>query len=209
MRKLLSILAVAVVVGIADCGWAFEPELVFTPWKKAITVETAAAHFGIHLGETGWVQAWNVDARFSLIPFGIIRFPKCDGYCDGALEAGIGPVFERFVPENQNFAGLQFGLRYYLVHFEYGGFVPWIDASVAPGYTDLNIGRKSNETLLTGPFLNLIEGGFGGSYFVTEAVAVYLGLRAEHVSNAGFNGKDRNYALNTPFGMVMGASYYF
>jgi hypothetical protein len=71
--------------------------------------------------------------------------------------------FERFVLERQNFAGLGVGFRYYLLHFEYGRFVPWLDASIAPGYTDLNIGRVSNETKLTGPFMNLIEAGVGGA----------------------------------------------
>ena len=147
--------------------------------------------------------------RFSLMPFAVTRFNKCHGYCDGALELGIEPVFERFVPERQKFAGLGIGFRYYLVHLEYGRVVPWIDASIAAGYTDLNIGRVSNQTKLTGPFMNLIRAGIGGSYCVTDNAALYVGLRAQHISKAGLNGSNRNYALNTPFGMVIGGSWYF
>lgn len=209
MQKLLFGLAVALVVGLADRASAFDVEGIFAPWEKSVAVEGAFAHFGTHLGQTGWVQAWNVGAHFSLMPFGVTRFPKCRGYCDGALELGIGPVFERFTPERQNFAGLGFGPRYYLVHFEYGRLVPWVEASIAPGYTDLDIGRVSNETRLTGPFMNLIQAGVGGSYFVTDNAAVYVGLRAQHISNAGLNGTDRNYALNTPLGIVIGGSWYF
>lgn len=214
MRKRLIVLAIAFIAISAtiarsgDDAWAFDADSVFTPWKKSASIEASFAHFGIHLGESGWVQAWNVGARFSLLPLGVTRFNHFSGYCDGALELGVEPVFERFVPERQNFAGLGLGFRYYLVHFEYGRFVPWIDASIAPGYTDLNIGRVSNETRLTGPFMNLIEAGVGGSYFVSDNTAVYVGLRAQHISNAGLNGGNRNFALNTPFGMVIGVSFY-
>lgn len=208
MQKLALCLVVAIVVGLSGGAWAFEADQVFTPWEKAISVEGSLAHFGTHLGDTEWVNAWNIGARFSLMPFGVTRFRICP-YCDGALDLGVEPIFERFSPEHQNFGGLGFGFRYYLVHFEYGRFVPWIEASIAPGYSDLDIGRVSNQTRLTGPFMALIQAGIGGAYFVTDNVAAYLGLRAQHVSNAGFNGTDRNYSLNTPIGMVIGASWYF
>jgi hypothetical protein len=112
------------------------------------------------------------------LPFGVPRFKYFDGALDGSLEVGLEPTFERFDTVGQNFAGVGLELRYYLLHFRYGRWVPWIDASIAPGGTDLRIGRVSNETRLTGPFMNLIQGGIGVSYFVTERGAIYTGLHA-------------------------------
>lgn len=154
---------------------------VIIPRKKATSAEGTSAHFGTHLGETGWVQAWNVSARFSVMPFDVVRFHKFDGYRDGALEVGSGPVFERFVP--------------------------WIDASIAPGEPDLSIARASNEARLTG--MALTQAGIGESYFITDNAAVYIGLRAQHLSEAGWSGSDRNYSLNTAFRMGIGVSWHF
>lgn len=219
-RRLVVLLFAFVAISTAgvttDDSWAFDADSVFTPWQSSVSFQGSLAHFGIHLGQTGWVNAWNVSGRFSLLPFGVTRFNRLpffdrfsfSDYFDGALEVGVGPEFERFVPMRQNFAGLSIGITYFLLHFEYGRFVPWIDASIAPGYTDLNIGKVSNETLLTGPFMNLIEAGIGGSYFVSDRIAIYAGLNAQHISNAGLNGTDRNFALNTPLGVVMGVSWY-
>lgn len=67
----------------------------------------------------------------------------------------------------------------------------------------------SNETRLSGPFMATIRGEIGGSYFISEHAAFYLGLQGEHFSNAGLNGSNHNFALNTPWGGVFGVSYYF
>jgi len=72
----------------------------------------------------------------------------------------------------------------------------------------LRIGRVSNETRLNGPFMNLIQAGFGESYFLTDQTALYLGLQAQHISNAGLNGTNRNFALNTVESLVVGVACY-
>jgi Lipid A 3-O-deacylase (PagL) len=91
--------------------------------------------------------------------------------------------------------------------------VPWIVASIAPGGSDLNIGKVANDSRLTGPFLALIQLGAGVSYFVTDRTDFYLGFQAQHVSNGGFNGRSlgasRNIALNTPWNGVVGVSWFF
>jgi hypothetical protein len=107
-----------------------------------------------------------------------------------------------------NFGGLGLVLRYYFVHFRYGPLVPWIEAGIAPGGTDLKIGKVSNETRLTGDFMNRIKGGIGVSYFISENAAAYVGLQAQHLSNAGLNGSNRNYSLNTPTSFAIGASWF-
>ena len=177
---------------------------------KVVSVEGALAHFGSRLGNgLGYVQAWNLGARFSLLPFGITRFQRLGGMLDGAVEIGLEPTFQRFNTVHQNFAGLGLDVRYYLVHFGRGRFVPWINASIAPGGTDLRMGSSVSETRLSGPFMNLIQAGIGVSYFVTERSAIYTGLNAQHISNAGLNASQDNFALNTPVGVVLGMSWYF
>lgn len=201
----------AILIALAPCrAFAFDPDPVFTRYAMEISAESALTRFGPRLNDrNNIVQAWNLTARFSLLPFGITRSRFLDGAFDGAVELGVGPTFERFETQGQNFAGLGFGIRYYLLHFRLGPFVPWVDASIAPGGSDLNIGRVGNGTRLTGPFLALIQGGAGLSYFVTERNAIYFGIQAQHVSNGSLNGgSNKNFSLNTPEGIVIGTAWF-
>lgn len=201
---------VSVLVGGMQAQAAtLDVDRIFSRWKKVVSAESAFTHFGsrLHNGNAV-VQAWNLSGRFALVPFGATRFNFMEGTLDGALEVGIEPTFERLNTTHNNFAGAGLHLRYDLVHFCWGPLVPWIDASIAPGGTDLRIGRVSNETRLDGPFMNLIQAGFGESYFVTGNTAIYFGLQAQHISNAGLNGSNRNFALNTVESVVVGVSWY-
>jgi hypothetical protein len=194
---------------IANFNTAFNPDQIFSPWAKVVSVEATFTHFGSRLDDgNAVVQAWNLSGRFSLVPFGVTRLKLLSGVLDGALEIGLEPSFERFNTQHQNFGGFGLHLRYNLLHFRWGPLVPWIDASIAPGGTDLRIGRVSNETRLDGPFMNLIQAGIGESYFVNNHAAIYLGLQAQHISNAGLNGSNRNYSLNTVESVVVGVSWY-
>jgi hypothetical protein len=56
--------------------------------------------------------------------------------------------------------------------------------------------------------MNLIQAGVGGSYFVNNHIAIYLGLQAQHLSNAGLNGSNQNYALNTVESVGFGVSWH-
>jgi hypothetical protein len=195
--------------GFPVLAGAFNPDQVFSPWAKVLSAEATFTHFGSHLSNgDAVVQAWNLSARFSLVPFGVFRLKFLAGVLDGALEIGLEPTFERFNTQHQNFAGLGLHLRYDLLHFRWGPLVPWIDASIAPGGTDLRTGRVSDETRLDGPFMNLIQAGIGESYFVNNHAAIYLGLQAQHISNAGLNGSNRNYSLNSVESLVLGVSWY-
>ncbi|MGH7932453.1 MAG: acyloxyacyl hydrolase [Candidatus Binataceae bacterium] len=181
----------------------------FSPWTKVFSLEGGFAHFSS--GRLpGNIQSFNLGAGIAVMPFGVTRFRFLHGALDGALELGVEPTFARFIPPKQNFAGLAFGFRYNLVHFSYGPFVPWIAASIAPGGSDLNIGTVSGGTRLTGPFLALVRGEAGVSYFVGAHGAIYVGLQGEHFSNGSLNGySSRNFSLNTPLGGVFGVSWYF
>jgi hypothetical protein len=199
-------------------SYAADPGSVLESSRWVISGEGTIAYFGGRLNDRA-IQAWNLSARFSLLPFGITRFHIFNGIFDGALEAGLEPTFERFSAPHQtssgpkegfaNYAGVGLVLCYYFIHFRYGPLVPWIDAGIAPGWTDLKIGEESNETRLTGPFMNRIKGGIGVSYFVTENAAVYVGLQAQHLSNASLNGPNQNYSLNTPVSFTAGISWFF
>jgi hypothetical protein len=211
LRVLTPVIAawVPLVVATPRLANAFDPDLIFNPWAKVVSLETTLTHFGSRLEEgNAVIQAWNLSARFSLLPFGMTKPMFLGGAFAGATEIGIEPTFQRFNTQRQNFAGLGLHIRYDLLHFRWGPLVPWVDASIAPGGTDLRIGRESNETRLDGPFMNLIQAGVGESYFVNERVAIYLGLQAQHISNAGLNGSNRNYALNTVESVVFGVSCY-
>lgn len=201
--------SVALLIGTQGSVCAFDPDQAFSPWTKAVSMEATFTHFGSRLNNgDAAVQAWNLSGRFALLPLGITRFKFLGGVLDGAAEIGLEPTFERFNTQHQNFAGVGLHLRYDMLHFRWGPLVPWIDVSIAPGGTDLRIGRASNETRLDGPFMNLIQAGVGESYFVNNRTAIYLGMQAQHISNAGLNGSNRNYALNTVESFVFGLSWY-
>ena len=205
------LLTAALIAAAAGSARAFDPEETFTQWGKVVSVEGSVAHFGPRLPYDG-IQVWGLGARFSLLPFGLVHFERLRGIPDGALEVGLEPTFERF-STHQNFGGLGFELRYYLTHFRYGPFVPWMMASVTPGGSDLEIGNAAVDNRLTGPFLALIQLGAGVACFITDQSDAYLGFQAQHISNGGFNGRSfgasRNIPLNTPWNGVAGVSWFF
>jgi hypothetical protein len=134
------------------------------------------------------------------------------GAMDGAIEVGLEPTFEGFNTVHQNYVGLLFNLRYYLVRLSYGPFVPWIGVGIGPGYSDLDIGRLSDDNKLKGPFMALIKGEIGVAYLLDNQRMVYVGLQAQDFSNGGLNGSANatyNASLNTPRGMVVGLSWLF
>jgi hypothetical protein len=183
---------------------------VFTPWLMGVEADGSLAHFGARLDQTSWLQAWNLSAHLTLLPFGLVHFGHFGSVFDGAPQIGVGPVFERFNTQHQNFGGLDFEVRYYLTHFAWGPVVPWISASIAPGGTDLNLGTPGTGTRLKGPFAALVQGGAGLSYFFNERGSAYLGLHTQHVSNGSLDGgSQNNFSINTPVGMVAGIAWFF
>ena len=88
----------------------------------------------------------------------------------------------------------------------------WVGRS-GPGYSDLNVCRLDQDSKLKGPFMALIKGEVGVSWLIDNQRAVYAGLEAQHVSNAGLNGREArmttNLSLNTLWGMVVGFSCFF
>ncbi len=215
VARALTLLALCfLLLACAPGAGAFDPDDAFPPMSKVVSVEGALVHFSTGRMAGGYLNAWNVGARVSLLPFGVLHDQNLlHGALDGALEVGLEPAFERFNTVHQNFAGLLLELKYYFVRLGYGPFVPWIGAAIGPGYSDLNVGHAHDDSKLKGPFMALILGEVGVAYFIDRRKALYVGLEAQHVSNGGLNGNQSgnstNVSINTPGGMVVGFSCFF
>jgi hypothetical protein len=149
-RRVLLAMACAIVAARHGV-FAFDLDQVLSKDTKVVSVEGALAHFGSRLNNgLGYVKAWNLDTRFSLLPFGITHFQRLGGTLDGAVEIGLELTFQRFNTVHQNFAGLGLDVRYYLVHVGRGRLVPWVNDAIAPGGTDLRMGSSVSEARLSG-----------------------------------------------------------
>lgn len=208
-RMLVAPVALIAILASRVPSAAFDADVAFPKNTVALSFEAAFVRFGARLSSgSSTVQAFNISPRVSILPFSVLHFHHLSGLLDGALELGIEPTYQYFNTQHRNFAGLGLALKYYLTGLSWGPLVPWIDASIAPGWTDLNIGRVRDETRLSGPFMNLIQAGPGVSYFFSERGSVYLGLRAQHISNAGLNRSNHNYSLDTAEGLVVGMTWF-
>jgi hypothetical protein len=132
LSRKMSVVAIALAAAIMlaqTSSSAADPGLILASSRWMISGEGTVAHFGGRLNDRA-IQAWNLSARFSLLPFGITRFHIFNGIFDGALEVGLEPTFERFSTPHQtssgpkegfaNYAGVGLVLRYYFLHFQYG-----------------------------------------------------------------------------------------
>jgi hypothetical protein len=81
------LLATAFAIVAASHGvFAFDLDQVLTKDTKVVSVEGALAHFGSRLNNRmGYVQAWNLGARISLLPFGVTRSQLVGGMAPGAV----------------------------------------------------------------------------------------------------------------------------
>jgi hypothetical protein len=210
----IKLLATALLLlGAASSAIAYEASSAFEPMTPVVSGEGFLIRYQSGRLAGAYINAWNVGARISLIPWGVRHTRFLYGALDGALELGLEPTFQRFNSVHQNFAGVLAELRYHLVGLSWGPFVPWVGAAIGPGYSDLNIGHILDDTKLEGPFLALIMGEGGLEYFIDGHKAIYLGIVGQHVSNGGLNGhvsgSSTNVSLNTPWGMVGGFSWFF
>jgi hypothetical protein len=181
----------------------------FAKHTKIISLEGGLGYFSDRL-PAGAIQEWNVAARFSLLPFNPIHLDGGWRVFNGAFEIGLQPTFERFNTKGQNWGGLALAGRYYLTDLRlFDRLVPYIGASIAPGGSDLDIGRKANGSRLRGPFLARIAGEGGFSWFFDDSKAVYAGIQGTHFSNANTQGGSvYNNGLNTPWAGVVGFSWF-
>ncbi len=121
----------------------------------------------------------------------------------GALQVATEPFVSPITSVRPGKSGsIEMGLALPLLayHFDLGNhLVPYIEGGVGLLYTDLRGFR------LGGHFQFLSQAGMGLSYFLTDQVALNLGWRFRHISNAGLH--DDNVGLNT-YTFQAGLSYF-
>mgnify|MGYP001581272334 CR=1 FL=1 len=181
----------------ATPAWAFDPSQTF---REGTVVFSGEAGYGEQTNVDGFdeqtdLKFWNAGARVSIVPFG----PTGSGFVYGALETGLGPLYQRYTdPVNAHFAGLAAAARYHFLSL--GVFVPYVELVAAVGRTDLRVREIRSD------FAFLLLGGVGASFFVTDETALYAGYRFEHVSNGNSSTPNRGFEAHTG---VVGLSFYF
>jgi Lipid A 3-O-deacylase (PagL) len=198
MKPLTVLLMIVPVIllGNAHPREAFDAERVFTKGGYVLSLEGGyGEQFDPWDTTITGLDAFNGGIRFGLLPWGAAG----SGPLKGALEIGLEPFYQRFVdPVDAFFAGLGVLARYHVLSF--GGFVPYIELSAAPGTTDLRVQEQNND------FVFLLFGGIGASYFITDRTALYAGYRLQHISNAYTDSPNRG--INSHTGVV-GVSFFF
>ena len=192
----LGVLSVLASTVLAPPATAFDADATFA---KGTYVVSGEGSYGeqVHLEDfrdSSHIRFWNAGVRASLVPFGATG----PGILHGAFEAGLEPVYQRYLdPRSAFWAGLLLVLRYHFVSL--GRFVPYVEAAAGPGGTDLKVRE------ITSDFSFVVWGGVGASVFVTDTVAVYAGFRYEHNSNANTAQPNRGWESHVG---VFGVSYY-
>ena len=198
MKFLIAVFAILSLACVAtvDSGEAFDADSAFSKGGYVLSVEGGyGEQFDFENTKITGLDAFNAGLRFGFLPWGVAG----SGPLKGALEIGVEPIYQRFVePVDAFFAGLGVVGRYHFVSI--GRFVPYLELSVAPGYTDLRVREQDTN------FVFLLFGGVGASYFITDNAALYAGYRLQHTSNAGTD--TPNQGINSHTG-VLGLSIFF
>jgi lipid A 3-O-deacylase len=177
---------------------AFDPEQTFAKGTFILSGE----------GAYGWqfdlednrdfsaVEFWDATVRFGVLPFETLG--KGSPFY-GALEVGLGPLYQRYVePQRRFWAGLSVVARYHFVSL--GRVVPYVELAGSAGGTDLSLPEIRSH------FAFLIFGGGGASVFFRDKAAAYAGYRWQHVSNGNTSRPNRGFESNVA---VLGLSLFF
>src|SRR5215813_12265291 len=174
-------IALAMLLASAAPACAFDSEQTF---KKGTFVLSGEGTYGWetnleskHSGVT-YLEFYDIGVRFSLLPFDPIGR---DHFWYGALELGLEPLYQHYTtPKPAFWAGLTAVGRYHFLGL--GRFVPYIESGAAAGGTDLRIPE------------------------IDSTLALYVGYRFQHVSNANTSQPNRGFEANV---VVSGVSVYF
>lgn len=143
----------------------------------------------------------NRSAIFALPQVGlVVTDPLSAGYLTGGVTLIIEPLLAHFYePVSASAFGGSLVFKYSLLSF--GRWIPFWDAGAGMLWTDLapRIPEQSTRTNF------VLETGPGVQYLVMERVAVTLGVRFHHISNAGRG--ERNVGLNATLG-YFGLSFF-
>ena len=189
---------VALAVLAAVPAAAFEAEQTF---RRGTFVVSGEGAYGWQLDlednrDFSALEFWDAGLRFSLLPFD--TFGK-GTFVYGALEVGLGPLYQRYVePQRRFWAGLSAVARYHFLSV--GRFVPYVELAGSAGGTDLELPE------IRSAFAFLIFGGAGASVFLTDHAAAYAGYRWQHVSNGNTSRPNRGFESHVA---VLGLSLFF
>jgi hypothetical protein len=124
-----------------------------------------------------------------------------DGYLTGNVTLMLEPFYAAYYqPFGASAAGGALVVKYNFLSF--GRWMPYWDMGAGILWTDL-APRIAEEST---PFNFVLEAGPGLQYFATERIALTVGTRFHHISNAGTG--ERNHALNATLTYV-GISLFF
>jgi len=144
----------------------------------------------------------NRSAFYALPRVGVVVTPEVgSGFYAGNLELLLEPLYAHyFEPFTATAAGGSLLFKYNFLGF--GRWMPFWDLGLGMLWTNLapRIPEQSTQ------FNFVLESGPGVQYFATERMALTLGVRFHHISNAGLG--DRNKGLNSTLGYV-GVSLFF
>ena len=189
---------IVLVLVLAAPAWAFDADQTF---KRGTFVLSGEGSYGWQFDledkrSVTYLEFYDVGVRFSLLPFD----PFGRGhFWHGALEVGFEPLYQKYTEPTPAFwAGLTSVLRYHFLAL--GRVVPYFELGAAAGGTDLRI-PEIDSTLAF-----LLFGGVGASVFISDKMALYLGYRYQHVSNANTSSPNRGFESHV---VVAGVSFYF
>ena len=171
------------------------------------TVQRGALEIGVM---AGYLQGNDVltsvssnrSAVYALPRVGVVATPEVgSGFYAGNLELLLEPLYAHyFEPFTATAAGGSVLFKYNFLGF--GRWMPFWDLGLGMLWTNLAPRIPEQST----PFNFVMESGPGVQYFATERVALTLGVRFHHISNAGLG--DRNKGLNSTLG-YLGLSVFF
>jgi lipid A 3-O-deacylase len=144
----------------------------------------------------------NQSAVYLLPRIGMVVTEQLEaGYLTGNVTLMLEPFYAAYYkPFGASAAGGGFMVKYNLLSF--GPWMPYWDMGAGMLWTDL-APRISEEST---PFNLVLETGPGVQYFATERIALTMGTRFHHISNAGTG--ERNEGLNAILTYV-GMSFFF
>jgi lipid A 3-O-deacylase len=192
----LGLAALAVLLA-APAALAFDPEQTFRQGAFVVSPEVGyGQQFNLEDKRVFTeVEFVNAGVRVGWLPFS----PLGSGPLRGSFEVGLEPLYQRYTePHDAFFAGLGLTGRYHFLSL--GRFVPYAEAAVFAGGTDLKISEIQSD------FTFLVWVGAGVSYFVTDRTALYGGYRFQHVSNGNTERPNRGFESHTG---VAGVSFFF
>lgn len=195
-RLTLGLAALAVLIA-APAALAFDPQQTFRQGSFVVSPEAGyGQQFNLEdQHRFTEVEFVNAGVRVGWLPFS----PLGPGPLHGSLEVGLELLYQRYIePHQAFFAGLGLTGRYHFLSL--GRFVPYAEAAVFAGGTDLKILEIASD------FTFLLWAGAGLSYFVTDRTAVYGGYRYQHVSNGNIEVRNRGFESHTG---VAGVSFFF